>query len=120
MELVAQLRREVKSLTKYAHRAFSEGRLAARRDQHQIGRQMSGGVGLERLDAVDKERALDQRPIQLMPDFATWKREHNHLHDHSRRKAALPSPSIRTQTTHLRSPMERAVQRGQSKLKLRK
>lgn len=120
MELVAQLRREVKSLTKYAHRAFSEGRLAARRDQHQLGRQMVGGSGLESGEEVGKERLLDQRPIELMPDFATWKRQHNHSHDHSRRKAALPSPSIPTRSIHLRSPMERAVQRGQSKLKFRK
>ena len=127
MELVAQLRQEVKSLTKYAHHAFAEGRATAhggdtqppQRQQQQQSEDRAQRGGSARRER-EPPRQHSQERIALMPDFATWKKEKNHVHDHASLKAPLPSNSIPMRNIHLRSPMERAVQRGHTKLKFRK
>ena len=120
MELVSQLRQEVKSLTKYAHHAFAEGRATANNAQQPQRQHESDERDRRGGNNRDGEQQTSQERIALMPDFATWKRQHNHSHDHTSLKAPLPSNSIPMRNIHLRSPMERAVQRGRAKLKSRK
>ena len=116
LELVAQLRQEVKSLTKYAHQAFAEGRASASgSNSHQ--QHKSSETQPRTRESVDAGERQSQERVELMPDFATWKRQKNHLHDHSSLKAPVPSNLVPLRNTHLRSPMERAVQRNRTKIR---